>query len=49
MLKIYKTDLETNETIEIESIEKGCWVILKDPSESEIMRVSSEGGFSIDF
>jgi len=49
MLSILKTDLQTNETGKIDSIEKGCWVILKNPSDAEIERVASEGKFTLDF
>lgn len=49
MIYILKTDLETNETKEVEVIGKGCWVILKDPTDTEIERVAEEGKFTADF
>ncbi|MDD3520982.1 MAG: magnesium transporter CorA family protein [Actinomycetota bacterium] len=49
MLNIYKTDLMTCETKETDIIEKGCWVFLKDPSESELERVATEGKLTQDF
>ena len=49
MISILKTVVETNETIELEKIEKGCWVLLKDPTDAEIERVAEEGNFTADF
>lgn len=49
MLNIYKTDLASCETQETDKIEKGSWVFLKNPSETEIERVATEGRFSKDF
>jgi len=49
MLNIYKTDLETSETTETDKIERGCWAVLNDPSESEIEKVATEGKFTYDF
>ena len=42
MLKIYKTDIETNRFEEIEEFEKGSWINLVNPSDSEIKRVCKE-------
>jgi magnesium transporter len=39
----------TCETKETDIIEKGCWVFLKDPSESELERVATEGKLTQDF
>jgi magnesium transporter len=49
MISILKTVDETNETVEVEKIEKGCWVMLKDPTNAEIKRVAEEGNFTEDF
>ena len=49
MITILKTAVETNETIEVEEIEKGCWVLLKDPTDAEVERVAEEGNFTADF
>lgn len=49
MIYIFKTDLETNETKEVEVIGKGCWVILEGPTDTEIERVAEEGKFTADF
>ena len=49
MITILKTAVETNETTEVEEIEKGCWVLLKDPTDAEIERVAEEGNFTADF
>src|SRR5680860_342309 len=49
MISILKTAVETNVTMELEKIEKGCWVHLKDPTDEEILRVAEEGNFTADF
>ena len=49
MITILKTAVETNETLEVEKIEKGCWVLLKDPTDAEVKRVVEEGNFTEDF
>lgn len=36
MLKIYKTDMETNNFLEIKEFEKGSWINLVNPSDEEI-------------
>ena len=40
MLKIYKTDVETNSFSEIEEFEKGSWINLVNPSDDEILQVA---------
>ena len=39
MLKIYYTDMETNEFQEIKEFKRGAWINLVNPSESEIRKV----------
>ena len=39
MLKIYNTNLETNKIEEIKEIQKGSWISLVNPSETEIKKV----------
>lgn len=39
MLKIYKTDIETNKFSEIKEFEKGSWINLVNPSDEEIKKV----------
>ncbi|AFS77220.1 Mg2+ transporter protein, CorA-like protein [Gottschalkia acidurici 9a] len=48
MLNIYKSSL-TGELQEVEDFEKGSWINLTNPTESEIQKVSSELGIDIDF
>lgn len=38
LLKIYNTDIETNEFQEIREFKKGSWINLVNPSENEIKR-----------
>ncbi|MBR4260363.1 MAG: magnesium transporter CorA family protein [Clostridia bacterium] len=49
MIKIYNTNVETNETLETEKISKGCWINMVSPSEKEIKRVCEETNISDDF
>ena len=39
LLKIYSTDIETNEFQEIKEFKKGSWINLVNPSENEIKKV----------
>lgn len=39
MLKIYKTDMDTNQLNEIKEFEKGSWINMINPSEKEIKKV----------
>ena len=39
MLKIYNTDLETNQFEEIKEFKKGSWINLTNPSETVIRKV----------
>ena len=39
MLKIYNTDMETDEFKEIKEFKKGSWINLVNPSEGEIKKV----------
>lgn len=47
MLQIYKTTEKI--TNEIENIEAGCWINLKNPSTDEIKLVSEKTGLEVDF
>jgi len=49
MISIVKTDSQTNETKKIDVIEKGCWVLLRDPTDAEIERVAEQGKLTADF
>ena len=49
MIKIYNTDIQTNKTLEIEEIKKGCWINMVSPTEKEIKRVCEETNISDDF
>lgn len=49
MLKIYKTLDETGLFKEIETIEKGCWINLVDPSTQEINNIINIIGVNEDF
>lgn len=42
MIKIYNTDLETQKTEKVDTIQKGCWINLVNPTEKEIKRVCDE-------
>lgn len=49
MLKIYNTDLNTNEFRKLNDFEIGCWVHLEKPTEEELQKVSSSLGVKKDF
>ena len=49
MLKIYKTDMETNNFKEITEFEKGSWINLVNPSEEEIKKVCDNLKIQDDF
>ena len=49
MLKIYNTDIETNEFSEIKEFKKGAWINLVNPSENEIKKVGENIGIQEDF
>lgn len=49
LLKIYNTDIETNEFSEIKEFKKGAWINLVNPSESEIKKVCENIGIQEDF
>ena len=42
MIKMYKTDLETNKTVETTEFEKGTWINMVAPSDEEIKKVCSK-------
>ena len=49
MLKIYNTDIETNELQEIREFRKGSWINLVNPSENEIKKVCENINIQEDF
>lgn len=49
MLKIYKTDIETNKFSEINEFEKGSWINLVNPSDEEIDNVCKNLKIQDDF
>ena len=49
MLKIYKTDMETNNFNKITEFEKGSWINLVNPSEEEIKKVCDNLKIQDDF
>ena len=49
MLKIYKTDMETNNFSEIKEFEKGSWINLVNPSDEEIHKVCENLKIQDDF
>ena len=49
MLKIYNTDIKTNEFQEIREFKKGSWINLVNPSESEIKKVCENINIQEDF
>ena len=49
MLKIYNTDIETNEFQEIREFKKGSWLNLVNPSENEIKKVCENINIQEDF
>ena len=49
MIKIYDTDVETNKTIEIDEIKKGCWINLVSPTDAEIKKVCKSVKIEEDF
>ncbi|GIW49376.1 MAG: magnesium transporter [Caloramator sp.] len=48
MIKIYKT-IQDNTTVEVETIEKGCWINVINPTDTELEYVSSKTGIMVDF
>ena len=49
MLKIYKTDIQTNKFAEIKEFEKGSWINLVNPTENEIKKVCENLKIQDDF
>ena len=49
MLKIYNTDIETNEFRELKEFKKGSWINLVNPSENEIKKVCESVHIQEDF
>lgn len=49
LLKIYNTDIETNEFQEMKEFKKGSWINLVNPSESEIKKVCENIKIQEDF
>ena len=49
MLRIYNTDIETNNFDEIKDFKKGSWINLVNPSEAEIKKVCENINIQEDF
>lgn len=49
LLKIYNTDIETNEFRELKEFKKGSWINLVNPSENEIKKVCESAQIQEDF
>ena len=49
MLRIYNTDIETNNFEEIKDFKKGSWINLVNPSEAEIKKVCENINIQEDF
>ena len=49
MIKIYNTNIETNKTEEIKEFQKGSWISLVNPSETEIKKVCENVKIQEDF
>ena len=49
LLKIYNTDIETNEFRELKEFKKGSWINLVNPSENEIKKVCESVQIQEDF
>ena len=49
LLKIYNTDIETNQFQEIKEFKKGSWINLVNPSENEIRKVCESINIQEDF
>ena len=49
MIKIYDTDVETNKTVEIDEIKKGCWINMVSPTDTEIKKVCKSVKIEEDF
>ena len=49
LLRIYNTDIETNEFQEIKEFKKGAWINLVNPSENEIKKVCESINIQEDF
>ena len=49
LLKIYNTDMKTNELQEIKEFDKGSWINLVNPSENEIKTVCESINIQEDF
>ena len=49
MIKVYNSNLETNQLKTFEKIEKGCWISMLNPTEEEIKKVCKEVKIKEDF
>lgn len=49
MIKVYNSDLETNQLKTVEKIEKGCWISMLNPTEEEIKKVCKAVKIKEDF
>lgn len=49
MVKIYNSDIQTNQLKQIEKIEKGCWISMVNPTEPEIKEVCKKTKIAEEF
>lgn len=49
MVKIYNSDIQTNEFKAIKEVEKGCWINMINPTEEEIKKVCEDIHINEDF
>jgi magnesium transporter len=49
MVKIYNTDIETNQLKVVEKIEKGCWINMVNPTSQEIKEICQKTKIAEDF
>lgn len=49
MIKVYNSDIKTNEVKVIKEIEKGCWINMINPSEEEIKKICEATNIKDDF
>lgn len=49
MVKMYNSDVKTNEFKTIKEIEKGCWINMINPNEEEIKKVCEQAKINEDF
>lgn len=49
MLKVYNSDVKTNQLTVVEKIEKGCWISMINPTDQEIKEVCKKTKIAEDF